>query len=83
MMKKKPLPSRSIDWVMLKIGKFGFITFDEERKVYLHHGHRRGTGRQKAVICWEDNNKKAAFDFLDAQVATHKHNLKCNPGYLC
>jgi len=51
-MKSTKIPTRNV-WFE-DLPKHGFVT--QENNMFIWNGPKRGTGRERAVICWSSQN---------------------------
>ena len=63
------LPTRNVWFDSLP--KYGYYTLENvgSNRVYVWNGHRRGTGRERAVVCWCSRTAQKAIKELDRLVA--------------
>ncbi len=64
-------PSRNIFFENLP--DYGFITLSESGNMFIWNGHNRGRGRERAVVCWSDQQARHGCQgVLNGRVAQYK-----------
>jgi len=62
------IPSRNV--FIESLPNYGFVSL--EKNMYVWYGHKRGSGRECAVVCWSGTGARAAQEKLDGLVDKFK-----------